>query len=316
MKSLKLPSAILEYAGLIAAVALLVTLFASKAPHFLSINTVKTIAASTPDAVFVAVGMTFVLIIAGIDLSVGSVVGLAGAVLGVCLGTWKLAVIPSILISMATGSACGFLNGLISERWRLPSFIVTLGMLEMARGGAYMVSGSQTQYVGGPIEHIADASILGISLPFVCCIFAVGAAQFVLVRTVFGRYAVAIGTNEEAVRLSGINPVPTKVGIFALCGLLASVAAVLNVSRLASADPNAGTGFELQAIAAVVIGGTSLMGGRGTVIGSFFGVIIIAVLENGLAQVGAQEPVKRLATGAVIVFAVVLDRYRQRLSAR
>jgi ribose transport system permease protein len=314
MRSLKVSPAVLEYAGLVIALALLVGLFASKAPHFLSIQTVRTIAASVPDAVFLAVGMTFVLIIAGIDLSVGSVVGLSGAVLGVCLGVWKLPLVPSIMVSLATGAACGFLNGLIAERWRLPSFIVTLGTLEMARGGAYLVSGSQTQYVGGPIERIADASVFGISVPFICCILAVAVAQFVLLRTVFGRYAIAIGTNEEAVRLSGINPLPTKIAVFTICGLLASVAAVMNVSRLASADPNAGTGFELQAIAAVVIGGTSLMGGRGTVIGSFFGVIIIAVLENGLAQIGAQEPVKRLATGAVIILAVVIDRYRQRLS--
>ena len=315
MKKFRLPPAALEYAGLCLALALLVGLFTWRAPHFLSAGTMKTIAASVPDAVFLAVGMTLVLIIAGIDLSVGSVVGLSGAVLGLCLGVWKLPVLPSIAISLATGAVCGFLNGLISERWRLPSFIVTLGMLEMARGGAYLVSGSQTQYVGGPIERIADASVFGVSLPFVCCLLAVAVAQFVLVRTVFGRYAIAIGTNEEAVRLSGINPRPTKIAVFAICGLLAAVAAVMNVSRLASADPNAGTGFELQAIAAVVIGGTSLMGGRGTVIGSFFGVIIIAVLENGLAQIGAQEPVKRLATGAVIVLAVVIDRYRQRISA-
>lgn len=311
----KLPPAVLEYTGLLLALVLLVAGFALKAPHFLGVATLRTIASSVPDAVFLAVGMTFVLIIAGIDLSVGSVVGLSGAVLGVVLGVWKLPVAIAILVALFVGAACGFINGSIAERWRLPSFIVTLGTLEMARGGAYLVSGSQTQYVGGPIERIADASLLGVSVPFVCCILAVGLGQFVLARTVFGRYVTGIGTNEKAMRFSGIDPLPTKIAVFTICGLLASVAAVMNVSRLASADPNAGTGFELQAIAAVVIGGTSLMGGRGTVIGSFFGVLIIAVLENGLAQIGAQEPVKRLATGAVIVLAVVIDRYRQRLAA-
>ncbi len=308
----KIPPAVLEYTGLLVALALLIAFFASKAPHFLSIATVRTIASSVPDAVFLAVGMTYVLIIGGIDLSVGSVVGLSGAVLGVCLGVWKLPVPVAILVTLGVGASIGFINGSISVRWRLPSFIVTLGMLEMARGGAFLATGSQTMYVGGPIERIADASIFGISLPFVCCILAVVVGQFVLVRTVFGRYATGVGRNEKAIRYSGINPLPTKIAVFTICGVLASIAAVMNVSRLASADPNGGTGFELQAIAAVVIGGTSLMGGRGTVIGSFFGVIIIAVLENGLAQIGAQDPVKRLATGAVIILAVVLDRYRHR----
>jgi ribose transport system permease protein len=127
---------------------------------------------------------------------------------------------------------------------------------------------------------------------------------------------VAIGTNEEAVRLSGIDPRPIKVAVFALCGLLAGVAAVVHTSRLASADPNAGTGLELQAIAAVVIGGTSLMGGRGSVIRSFLGVLIIAVLVAGLAAVGAKEPAKRVITGCVIVAAVIADYYRHRLRGR
>jgi ribose transport system permease protein len=140
----------------------------------------------------------------------------------------------------------------------------------------------------------------------------VAAGQFVLSRTVFGRYAAAIGTNEEAVRLSGIDPRPVKTAVFAISGLCAGLAGIVYTSRLASADPNAAVGFELQAIAAVVVGGTSLMGGRGSVVGSFLGVLIIAVLGSGLAQVGAQEPTKRLVTGAVIVAAVVIDHFRRR----
>jgi ribose transport system permease protein len=124
---------------------------------------------------------------------------------------------------------------------------------------------------------------------------------------------IAIGTNEEAVRLSGINPRPVKLLVFAICGLLSGVAAVIETARLASADPNAGQGYELQAIAAVVVGGTSLMGGRGSVVCSFFGVLLISILAAGLVQVGAQEPTKRLITGGVIIAAVVLDYYRQRM---
>ena len=140
----------------------------------------------------------------------------------------------------------------------------------------------------------------------------IAAGQVVLSRTVFGRYLVAIGTNEQAVRLAGINPRPAKIAVFALLGLLAGLGAVFYTSRLGSSDPNAGVGLELSAIAAVVIGGTSLMGGRGSVVKSFFGVLIIAVLGVGLFTLGAQESTKRIVTGCVIVTAVVFDYYRHR----
>jgi len=186
-------------------------------------------------------------------------------------------------------------------------------MLEIARGAAYLVTDSRTIYIGGPVEVITEVSILGLSFPFIIAVAIVVAGQLVLSRTVFGRYLIAIGTNEEAVRLSGIDPRPLKLAVFALCGFLTSIAAVIHTARLSSANPNAGYGLELQAIAAVVIGGTSLMGGRGSVVSSFFGVLIIAVLGTGLAQIGAQESTKRLITGCVIVAAVILDHYRHRI---
>ena len=137
-------------------------------------------------------------------------------------------------------------------------------------------------------------------------------AQLVLSRTVFGRCVVGIGTNEEAMRLAGVDPRPIRVIVFAMTGLLAGLAGLMQSARLEAADPNAGTGMELQVIAAVVIGGTSLMGGRGSVVNTAFGVLIIAVLEAGLAQVGASEPSKRIITGFVIVAAVIVDTLRQR----
>lgn len=303
-------SSVADYVGMVIALIIMIVVFSTKAHNFLTVNTFRTIANQIPDALFLATGMTLVLIIGGIDLSVGSVLGLAGAVLGVALVDWHMSLPLAIGCCLVVGAVCGFINGFVTARWALPSFIVTLGMLEMARGGAYLVSHSQTKYAGGPIEKLNDLAIGGISMPFILALLLIVLFQFILVRTVFGRYVVAIGTNEEAVRLSGIDPRPVKVKVFILSGLLAACGAVIAVSRLASADPNAGTGAELQAIAAVVIGGTSLMGGRGSVIGTFFGVLIIAILSTGLAQIGAQEPVKRLITGAVIVLAVVIDRYR------
>jgi len=144
----------------------------------------------------------------------------------------------------------------------------------------------------------------------VVAVCVVLAGQFLLSRTVFGRYCIAIGTNKETVRMSGIDPRPTAIVVFALSGLLCAVGGIMQTSRLSSADPNAAVGLELSAIAAAVIGGTSLMGGRGSVINTFFGVLIIAVLQTGLAQIGTSDPVKRVITGTVIVAAVLIDRWR------
>ena len=302
-----------DYLGMALALALLLVIFGFRARNFFTLTTFRTIANQIPDITVVAVGMTFVLIIAGIDLSVGSVMAFAGAVLGRCLIDFNFPLPTAIAACFAVGILCGAANGLVVIRWKLPPFIVTLGMLEIARGAAFLATNSRTIYIGGPVEVITDTSLLGLSLPFIIAVAIVVAGQLVLSRTVFGRYLIAIGTNEEAVRLSGINPAPLKLAVFVLCGFLTSVAAVVHTARLSVANPNAGGGLELQAIAAVVIGGTSLMGGRGSVISSFFGVLIIKVLDTGLTQVGAQEWTKRLITGCVIVAAVILDHYRHRI---
>jgi ribose transport system permease protein len=305
-----------EYLGLMGALAILVLVFSLSTRHFFSQTTFLTIANQIPAALLIATGMTFVLIVAEIDLSVGSVLGLCSSMLGVLLtkAGWPLA--PAILATLGTGLVCGAFSGLVSLRWKLPSFIVTLGMLEMARGGAHALTRSQTQYIGSAIEGIAGTQVFGLSLPFLLALAVVVLAQLTLTRTVFGRHLIAIGTNEEAVRLSGIDPRPLKLAVFLLAGFLVAVAAVIDTSRFQSANPNAGTGFELQAIAAAVIGGTSLMGGRGSVLSTFFGVLIIAVLNTGLAALGARDETKRLVTGAVIVAAVIFDHYRHRLSQR
>jgi ribose transport system permease protein len=259
--------------------------------------------------------MTLVLIVGGIDLSVGSVLGLGGAVLGVAMVDWQWPFLAAAGLCLGIGLVAGLLNGLVSVRLGIPSFIVTLGMLEIARGLSYLATRSQTKYIGAAVEGLSHPfATLGCSPSFILAIAVIVAAQIALSRTVFGRHLVAIGTNEQAVRLAGIDPRPAKITVFALLGLLTGLGAVFYTSRLGSSDPNAGVGLELSAIAAVVIGGTSLMGGRGSVVNSFFGVLIIATLEAGLAQVGASEPAKRVVTGLVIVIAVVLDAWRHHLA--
>jgi len=304
-----------EYAAMLIIWLGLFLLFGALSQNFLSWRTLSTLANRIPPLAIVAAGMTLVLIVGGIDLSVGSILGLGGAVLGVTLVDWQWPLWAAITACLAIGLTAGTLNGLISVGLGIPSFIVTLGMLEIARGLAYVTTHSQTKYIGASVEPLArPIAGLGCSPAFLTAATLIVLLQLVLSRSIFGRYLVAIGTNEQAVRLAGINSRPTKITVFALLGMLTGLGAVFYTSRLGSSDPNAGVGLELSAIAAVVIGGTSLMGGRGSVVSSFFGVLIIATLEAGLAQVGASEPVKRVVTGAVIVIAVILDAWRHHLA--
>jgi ribose transport system permease protein len=306
-------SVIAEYAGLAAVLAALVTVFGLASDHFVSRVTFTTLANQIPAVTVGAVGMTLVLVAAGIDLSIGSVMALAASVLGVALTRWHWPVPLAVIACLGVGAGAGLVNGLVSVRWAIPSFIVTLGMLEVARGGAYLVTDSRSVFVGRELDAIgAPLPGLGLSPAFLLAVFLVVVGQVLLTRTVFGRYLVAIGTNREAVRLSGIDPAPVEVAVFALSGALAGLAGLFHVAYLESADPNAGLGLELSAIAAAVIGGTSLMGGRGSVVASFLGVLIIVVLQAGLAQVGTSEPTKRIVTGLVIIAAVVIDAARRR----
>lgn len=311
------PRKFIEYAAMAAIWLALILLFGSLSHNFLSGRTFLTLANRIPALAVVSVGMTLVLVIGGIDLSVGSVAGLCGSLLGVLLLNFHMAFWQATVVCLIMGLAAGLANGLVSVCLNIPSFIVTLGMLEVARGLAYLVTNSQTKYIGGAVEGLSEpVGSLGVSAAFLITIALTVIGQVVLSRTVFGRYLIAIGTNEQATRLAGIDPMPSKIAVFALAGLLSGLGGVFLTSRLGSADPNVGVGMELSAIAAVVIGGTSLMGGRGSVINTFFGVLIIATLEAGLAQIGASEPAKRVITGAVIVAAVILDASRQRLATR
>ncbi|MEQ6435362.1 ABC transporter permease [Comamonas sp. w2-DMI] len=302
------------YLGLLVVLAAMMALFGSLSEYFLTRETLLSIANEIPALAVMAVGMTFVLIIAGIDLSVGSVLALSAAISAAAVLQWHFSPWGAAALGLLVGLACGAATGGIAVAWQLPSFIVSLGMLEAVRGAAYLVTDSRTQYVGDAMGALAAPWVGGLSAAFFIALLVVAVGQLVLSRTVFGRYVVGIGTNEEAMRLAGVDPRPIRIAVFALTGLLAGLGGLMQSARLEAADPNAGLGMELQVIAAVVIGGTSLMGGRGSVVNTFFGVLIIAVLEAGLAQIGASEPSKRIITGAVIVVAVIVDTVRQRRS--
>jgi len=305
-----------EWGALVLVWLAIVGLFGILADHFLSAATFATLAGRLPHLAVVAAGMTLVVIAGGIDLSVGSVMALSGAVLGIAMTQWKWPLAAAIPLAILTGAAAGCVNGLLTARLRIPSFIVTLGLLEVCRGLTYMVSGSRTLFIGQAIEALSrPLPAVGVAVTVPAALLVVFAAQLLVSRTVLGRRLVAIGANEEAARLAGIDTAAAKVTVFMLSGALAGLAAVFAVARLGSADPNSGAGLELAAIAAVVIGGTSLAGGTGSPIGSLLGVLVIATLEAGLAQLGASEPLKRIVTGAAIIAAVSADALRRRLAA-
>ena len=302
-----------DYLILLAVLVAMIVLFGMVRDTFWSFATLGNIANRIPALALVATGMTLVMVTGGIDLSVGSVLGLCGAVAGVMMADWHWALPLALVGSVIVGGSIGSTTGAVSVKLGLPSFIVSLGMLEIARGLAFLATNSQTKYIGAEIESLgAPIGGLVISPAFLISVLVVVAGQVMLSHMAIGRHWIAIGANREAALVSGVPVDRPRILAHALLGALTGLAAVFNCSRLGSADPNAGVGFELSAIAAVVVGGTSLMGGRGSVVKSFIGVLIIATLEAGLVQIGASEPMKRVVTGTVIVAAVLADTWRRK----
>ena len=295
------------------ALLLLMLFFGLMTENFFTLGTLRTILTQLPALTVVTIGMTLVLISGGIDLSVGSVVALSSGVIGIAFTVFELPLPVAAILGILAGGCAGLINGFLGSYLRLPVFIVTLGMLEAGRGMAYLVTDSQTVYIGASIQALSlPISGIGVSASFLISLGLVVLAQYILTRTVYGRYLIAIGTNEQAAKISGIRTEPYLMWVLVMSGLLAGLGGLMNAAYLGASDPNAATGLELSAIAAAVIGGTSLMGGRGSIVGAFIGVLIISVLQNGLAQMGVSEPVKRLITGLVIILAVLIDRWRGR----
>lgn len=281
-------------------------------PHFLTVSNLLNIAQQTSINAIVAVGMTFVILSGGIDLSVGSIVAVAGVVLGTLLHQGQPLPI-AMAASMAVGVACGAANGALVSWGRLPPFIVTLGMMSIARGAALVFT--EARPVSGfdaGFRSLATGSIGFIPAPVVVMILVYVVAHFVLTRTTFGRYVYAIGGNEEATRLSGVNVRAHKTAVYGVSGLTSAVAAIILTARLNSAQPIAGMMYELDAIAATVIGGTSLMGGEGSLGGTLVGALIMGVLRNGLNLLGVSSFLQQIVIGAVIVGAVLVDTVLKR----
>lgn len=255
----------------------------------------------------VAVGMTYVIIAGGIDLSVGSLVALSGVVLAVALQAgWTPAV--AIVAALAVGAGTGLVNGLIIAFGRLPPFIMTLGMMSVARGAALLFTdGRPVSGFDAAFRSIATGRVLGVPAPILLTLAIYLVAHFVLSRTRFGRYVYGIGGNEEATRLSGVNVRFHKTMVYVVSGLASAIAAVLLTARLNTAQPIAGIMYELDAIAATVIGGTSLSGGEGGLAGTLIGALTMGVLRNGLNLLGVSSFLQQLVIGMVIIVAVLVD---------
>ncbi|MQB46238.1 ABC transporter permease [Rhizobium sp. ICMP 5592] len=285
-------------------------------PYFASWDNIGNILAQVSINGIMAVGLTFVILAAGIDLSVGSVLALAGIVSAsvVTASGLNLGVTAAVLIGIAVGAATGAANGAIIAASRsIPPFIVTLGMLSAARGLTQIYNhGSQISDLTDDFMIIGNGQLWGIQISVY--IFAlVSALSFLVLKyTRFGRYVYAVGGNERGARTAGVNIGFVKFSVYLISGVCAALSGVIFTSRATSASLQAGLGYELDAIAAVVIGGTSLAGGRGGVVGTILGALLIGVINNGLDLLSVDSGNKQIIKGAVIVFAVFLDTVRAR----
>lgn len=308
---------LMAFAGLIA----LFVVFSLASPNFLTLNNLIGILLATAVNGVLALGATFVIIAAGIDLSVGTVMTFSAVMTGVFVVFWGLPIPVGIVGGILAGGLCGLVNGLVVSKMKVPPFIATLGMLYATRGLSLVISGVKPIYFNDTPEfrQIAMGSALGALIPgldipnAVFILFGAAiVAGLILTKTVLGRYCFAIGSNEEATRLSGVNVDAWKAAVYALCGMFAGLGGVIMASRLNSAQPALGAGYELDAIAAVVIGGTSLRGGEGTILGTIIGAFIISVLANGLRILSVPQEWQMVVTGAIVVLAVYADIIRRR----
>lgn len=295
---------------MVLAFLIVVVALALREPSFLSANNLTNVLRQTSPILIMAVGMTFVILTAGIDLSVGSLLALTGVV-GASLEQRGLPLSLVIAGALALGAGVGTLNGVVITLGKVTPFVVTLGTMSIARGLAHIYTdGQPISGFGDRFRFLGSGELAGVPMPIVLSVGTVLLAAVILRHTTLGRYTYAIGGNEEAVRLSGISVVFYKTAAYAVCGLTAALGAMVLTSRLNAAESIAGTGYELDVIAAVVIGGTSLMGGRGGVWGTLIGALLIGTINNGMNLLMISSYYQLVVKGVIIVAAVLLDRLR------
>lgn len=282
-------------------------------PRFLTKSNLLNVFRQTSINAIIAAGMTFVILTSGIDLSVGSILGFSGAVAAKMLATGGN-IILALLVAVIIGAAAGILNGIIITKGKVQPFIATLAIMILLRGGTMVFTSGRpiavqaTSGVSPIFRWIGTGNIWSIPVPIIIMAIVFIVCYYILNHTQFGRHIYAVGGNEEAALLSGINTDKVKILAYTISGILAAVAGIIVTSRLSSAQPTAGEGYELDAIAAVVLGGTSLVGGQGTVIGTIIGALIIGILNNALNLMDVQSYYQMIAKAIVILIAVLLDK--------
>lgn len=310
---------VLAFASLVA----LLLVFSLASPNFMQMSNIIAILQATSVNGVLAIGVTLIIITGGIDLSVGTLMTFTAVMAGVVLTYAGMPLFMGVIAAIAFGALSGFCSGTLVAKMKLPPFIATLGMMLILKGLSLVISGTRPIYFNDTpgFDLISRGSIIGEFFPAVplpngvVILFLVALITgYILRRTVLGRFTFAIGSNEEAVRLSGVNVDFWKIAIYSLAGAICGIAGLLIASRLNSAQPALGLGYELDAIAAVVIGGTSLAGGRGTILGTLIGALIMAVLTNGLRVLSVAQEWQTIVTGAIIILAVYADIMRKRNS--
>lgn len=299
---------------------ILIIVFSLLSSNFLQFSNIIGILLSAAVIGVLALGSTFVIITGGIDLSVGTVMTLSSVFAGVFLTYWGLPLPLGVIGAILIGATCGMVNGIVVAKMKIPPFIATLAMMMIAKGLALVISGTGPIYFNNTpgFSNISTGSIIpGLNIPNAVLIFFGLAilAGVILTKTVIGRYNFALGSNEEAVRLSGVNVDFWKIIIYTMTGAFCGVSGILMASRLNSAQPALGMGYELEAIAAVVIGGTSLSGGKGTILGTVIGVLVMSVLTNGLRITSVPQEWQSVIIGCVILAAVYVDILRRKNEA-
>jgi len=299
-------------AGLVAALILLFTALSILRPGFLTVSNGINLVRQISINGILAVGVTFVLLTGGVDLSLGSLVALTGVAAASFAHPAQFPVIVPVAIGVFAGAACGALNGVVITLGRVAPFIATLGMMTAARGLALLISeGKPVSNLSAGFTVLGSGQVLGVPVPvLILCLVAL-AASIVLGQFRMGRYLYAVGGNQSAARASGVRVNRVKMFAYTLCGALAGLAGVVLAARITTGQPNAGVGYELDAIAAAVIGGTSLSGGTGGVGGTLLGALLMGVINNGLDLLNVPSYYQQIVKGVIIVGAVWLDRSRQ-----
>jgi ribose transport system permease protein len=290
--------------------AILCAILTVLSPFFLSVSNFLNILLATTTIGVLAIGATLILSSGGLDLSVGSVLGLSGTAGAYLCVELELPWFAAIFGALGAGGLAGYINGLLITRTRIPAFIVTLGMLGIARGLALIVApnGGAIYGLPEPVVYLGQGRPLGIPSPVIILVLVAVVAHYLLSYSRFGRHTLAIGDNESAARATGIPVERLRRRLYTLSGLLAGLAGLIFMARVNAGDPTAGYTYELTAITAAIIGGTSLFGGKGSILGTLVGALIMGVLQNGLNLLAVQSYFQQIAIGAVLILAVYIDQ--------